>query len=192
MKETQSIDERAKKLHIFREKSDIKGTRSVNIYLDAQKFYYPGSKPNTWKAYKDAKTAGEFFSQAHNDNLTSPFDKSTFTFDHWAGAMARTAYHAGTYTPDGVARLISNLSGAEAESGQPLADVMIQADGETQLWNRYETNVIIKSGKITFPINQTCVISYGNGVKVKLPSKFQSMDASTGEKELYEASQTVQ
>ena len=154
--------------------------------------YYRGPKIKSWKAYPDAKFSAELFRSASTKNLSYSFDKPSFDFQQWSGALARTAQYAGAYTLDGVDELVGNLFNVSPEQGQEKAYTTISVDEANKLWTRYNTTVNVKSGKLNMPVTQVCTLSYGDAAKIALPKKAQSVGAAIGNKELMEVSEAVQ
>ena len=192
IKEVNTIDARTKKLYVSREKTDSDGKRLTEIAADAKKMYYRGPKIKSWKAYPDAKFSAELFRSASTKNLSYSFDKPSFDFQQWSGALARTAQYAGAYTLDGVDELVGNLFNVSPEQGQEKAYTTISVDEANKLWTRYNTTVNVKSGKLNMPVTQVCTLSYGDAAKIALPKKAQSVGAAIGNKELMEVSEAVQ
>jgi|GEM_PF-1762816 len=190
--EVNAIDVRAKKIFMSREKSDADGKRSTKFYIDAKRFYYPGAKANTWKAFTDQKTASGLLSTAQKENLTHLFDKATFSFTGWGTDLARTGLFSGATTLSGVQDLIQNIFSTPAEEGQEIGHITLKVDEEAKQWTGGTTTINVKSGKISVPITQVCTITYGTAVKISMPTKYQTVNTATGTKEFQSEALKVQ
>lgn len=173
------------------EKTNILGTKSVQIYVDSNAIYYPGSKKGTWKGFKDKNTVDAIFKSVKSDDVTSYFDKKSMSFVKW-DTTGKTASYSGKVTADGNAAFISDAFGDSLVAGQDLALAKLYIDEKTQLWSKYEAVVSdLKTGKIKFPLNGVCQITYGNAVQIKIPTGVTWVDAKTGAKEMLDAVNAV-
>jgi glycine cleavage system H lipoate-binding protein len=67
----------------------------------------------------------------------------------------------------------------------------IYVDEESQLWNKTEITINVQSGKVVLPLYQNCQVTYGDAVKVSLPSKAKQVDTKTGSAEFSKAVASV-
>lgn len=182
----------AKKIYTSKTLTNIYGATSVGIYADANGIYYPGDTSTTWKGFFDQDSIDGVFESVRLDDVTSYFGASK-KFSKWqTSGKTRTAVYSGKLTSDGNSDFISTAFGEELVAGQSLATAKIYIDEKTQLWNKYEVTISkLKSGKVTFPLKGTCKITYGNSVKVSIPSAVTWVDAITGATEMLEKMSAV-
>lgn len=184
----------SEKIFTSKEKTNVNGTVSVQIYVDAKGVYYPGDKAGAWKWFSDQTTIDAIFASVQTDDVTSYFD-SAMSFLKWETVgKTRTAVYSGRLTPDGSANFVSSAFGQDLVAGQDIASAKIYIDEKTKLWTKYEVVIDkLKSGKVTFLLNGVCKITYGNAVKVKIPTGngLKWVDAKTGATEMLEKMSVV-
>lgn len=182
----------AKRIYTSKKLTNANGTTSVGIYADANGIYYPGDTSATWKGFFDQAAIDGVFESVKLDDVTSYFGASR-KFSKWqTSGKTRTAVYSGKLTSDGNADFISTAFGEELVAGQSLATAKIYIDEKTQLWNKYEVTINkLKSGEVTFPLKGICKITYGNSVKVTIPSAVTWVDAITGATEMLEKMSAV-
>ena len=186
VKTTDTIIEKDKKLSSGREKNTVAGKASMQLSIDAKGIYYPGEKTNTWKTFMDKKMIEDIFKSARAQNLTYDFDKKTFVFEKWENnGKSRLAVYSAKLTPDGTDDIISTATGANSEDGQEVGTFKVYIDEETRLWSKGDITINVKSGKVIFPLKETCQITYGDTIKIVTPgAKAKKTDAKTGAVEL--------
>lgn len=187
------VMEKDKKLSSAKERTNVDGTVAMQLYFDSKGIYYPGDKAGSWKTFQDKNITNKLFKIIREENLTYDFDQSTFTFTNWEGAgKNRLAVYSGQLTSAGTGDVIGSATGQSQESGQPVGIAKIYLDEESQLWNKTEITINVQSGKVVLPLYQNCQITYGDAVKVALPSKAKKVDAKTGSAEFSKAIRSVQ
>ncbi len=192
VKTSDLVMEKDKKVSSAKEKTNLDGTVAMQLYFDAKNIYYPGDKAGTWKTFQDKNIIDKLFKMIRQENLTYDFDKSTFAFANWAGTgKNRLAVYSGQLSNVGTQDVIGSATGQQQETGQPVGTAKIYLDEESQLWNKTEITINVQSGKIIFPLLETCQVTYGDGVKVSLPSKAKKVDAKTGNAEFSKAVSSV-
>lgn len=186
------VMEKDKKISSAKERTNVNGTVAMRLYFNGKSIYYPGDKAGTWKTFQDKKLTDNLFKMIRQENLTYDFDKNTFTFANWEGAgKNRLAVYSGQLTSAGTGDVIGSATGQGQEAGQPVGTAKIYVDEEGQLWNKTEVTVNVQSGKIKLPLYETCQVTYGNDIKVALPSKAKKVDAKTGSAEFSKAISSV-
>jgi len=186
------VMEKDKKISSAKERTNVDGTVAMQLYFDAKNIYYPGDKAGSWKTFQDKNIIDKLFKMIRQENVTYDFDKSMFTFANWAGTgKNRSAVYSGQLTSAGTGDVIGSATGQSQETGQPVGTAKIYVDEESQLWNKTEVTVNVQSGKVVIPLYQNCQITYGDAIKVAMPSKVKKVDAKTGNAEFSKAIASV-
>jgi len=182
------LSAKEQKLVSTKSKTNITGSATWKLFVDAKGIYYPSTTPGTWKRYFDKTFIKAIFNMAKSNNIVSSIDRGTLAFNHWEEKDGtRYAAYTAKLTESGTADLIRSVTTQDPEAGQDVASAEILVNEETGLWASYTASVITKSGKIEFPMAGKCDFVYeGNKIKVTIPTKVKAMDAKTGKAELQE------
>lgn len=193
-KNVETFMTKEKKIFASREKINVLGTKSVQIFMDNNGVYYPGATAGKWKGFKNEDMLKGMFESVSSSNVTSYFDKNSLNFLKWeTKGKARTALYSAKLNADGNSDLISGSFGKSMVEGQDIASVTLSIDEKTQLWTKYVAVIKnLKSGKIKFPLTGVCQLTYGNAVKVNLPKNVEWVDMETGIAEMLKAMSTVE
>lgn len=176
-----SIISKEKKLSISTSKTNVDGTKSLQLFTNGKTVYYPGNKHGEWKGFSDKTLINNLLKAAHDENITYQFDKSSLKFEKWDdSSKTPVAIYNGKLTTAGNKDFIDGALTEGASVGQEIASVKVYVDEESGLWNKCEATVNIKTGKIFFPLKGTCSMTYDTGVKINIPSKFKKVDGKTG------------
>lgn len=180
-KANDSLIEKDKKLSSFRERITSAGKVSAQIFITPTLIYYPSDKVGIWTAYQDKTFINNIFQGIHQEGLNYDFDKSTLTFQKWQGTgKNRLAIYSGNLTSKGTNDVIKTGTTQNQEDGQTVGSVKIYIDEASQLWSKTEVTINVKSGKLLLPLYQTCKNTYGDAVKITVPTKLKKVDAKTG------------
>ena len=171
-KANDSLIEKDKKLSSFRERTTSAGKVSAQIFITSTLVYYPSDKAGVWTAYQDKTFINNIFQGIHQEGLNYDFDKNTLVFQNWQGTgKNRLAVYSGSLTSKGTNDVIKTGTTQNQEEGQTVGTVKIYIDEASQLWSKTEVTINVKSGKLLFPLYQTCKIAYNDAVKIAIPTK---------------------
>lgn len=193
-KNVETLMNKDKKMSAARTKTNVLGTKSVQIFMDTNGVYYPGATAGKWKGFKSEDMTSSFWTSVKDSDVTSYFDKNSMSFLKWdTKGKARTAVYSAKLNADGNSDLISSSFGKSLVEGQDIASVKLSIDEKTQMWTKYEAVIQnLKSGKIKFPLTGVCQMTYGNSVKVNIPKNVEWVDMETGITEMIDAMNTVE
>lgn len=176
-----SIIGQEKKLSSSTSKSNVDGSKSLQLFTNGKTVYYPGNKHGEWKGFSDKTLISNLFKVAHDQNISYPFDKDSLKFEKWDDSgKTRVAIYNGKLTSNGNKDFIEGALLQGASVGQEMASVKIYIDEESGLWNKIEAIANIKTGEIVFPLKGNAILTYDSGVKIKIPSKFKRVDPKIG------------
>lgn len=182
-----------KKISISTTITNINGTKSVQILMDANGVYYPGETEGTWKGFYDESMIKSVFKSAQEDDITSFVDKTSLKFAGWRGVgKTRSAVFSGKFTPAGNESFIKSVFGENPVGDQDIASVRIYAKEKSKLWDKYEATISnFKSDMIVLPLKETCQFKYGSSVKVFMPSDVAWVDPEVGIVEMVTAMNSI-
>lgn len=162
-------------------RTNVDGVQAWQMFVSSKGVYYPGAKAGQWKMINDKKFTNGMLSDLKKQNIVYDFDKGSMTFSNWQTSDAiRTAVFQGNLTNTGTNSAINNIFNSSPEKDQKIATTKIFLDEKTRLWNKYEVYLHVKSGKVEFPVTETCQIDYDPGLKIAIPTKATSMSLKAG------------
>ncbi len=130
-----------------------------------------------WSQYTDKEMTAIIFKGMKGQKATTSYNKASMKFSKWEGS---DPVYAGKLTQSATDSLVNATIGEAFKGTAAIGDVKILIDGKTKLWKKIVTTLNVQLGAIAFPVTQTCNLTYGKTVDVKIPANATQVDLTTG------------
>lgn len=164
----------------------------VEFVVNSQGMYYRSAAADPWKVIKSKELADSVLKSLSDNQLAEVLEKVSFDFERWDANKPTWAVYKGVLTQEGAKGVVGDTIGADFASDSVPNEVRVKIDKNTKQLVKIEATLSVSLGKATFPLTRTCQISYGNAVKVAIPSKAKSMDVKIGAQEFLDLAHKVQ